>query len=605
MSRWAARAAVILGLCGTILLTMVVTLSVTTSAAAAESADARTRAWNWITSLLASPDPIGGVVEELGSISPDQDYAVDWTGPVAGTFTISVGARSPQIQVAAVELAAGSAAAATDPAYRGTVTGRVTLPAQAGRWILQAYRTDSAGVRQVPIQALAAADGTFTMDLSAGGDPGAGRWEVGVLDASAAYSPTGLRWPNPGTYVGWEVRSYAVTDRAYLIGTVPARADGTFAFDSSAPGRKWFELVAPGQGPAGADLVLARHTPSSGLIRSPGVDPGSTTAFAYDQGLALQAALVMDDRATAATLTRGLLAMQVTAGDQAGGFPFTASQSDPQHAPPVFRTGAHAVATYALLSALRDLPDGDPQRPAIRAAAQAAVDWLLAQQIADGPNAGLVTGGWGDWSGPDGSANPAPRIEWISTEHDLDAWHALSLAADVLTCSRCASAADQLRAAILTRLWQPDGGFRQGIQPTGPDLTEPLDVQTWGATWLDEIGRSDLAAVALQRTEAFRVTDRGIAGMLAFRAQPAMPHPVPTVWFEGTFGLALAQARHGDRTGHDATMAALAGAQRSDGSFPMATSADPDRELTADSSVAATAWFLLAGAPDDADGLWF
>ena len=82
----------------------------------------------------------------------------------------------------------------------------------------------------------------------------------------------------------------------------------------------------------------------------------------------------------------------------------------------------------------------------------------------------------------------------------------------------------------------------------------------------------------------------------------AIPQHGTTV--TGADGADPAQARHGDPTGHSATMAALAAGQRPDGSFPMATTADPDRELTTESSVAATTWFLLAGAPAGADGLW-
>ena len=604
LNRWVGRVAVILGACALGVTGLVGPSPGDAGAFAANPADPRMRAWDWVRSQLDPSAGAGETMQQAATLAPDRVYSADWTGPVSGTFTLVEGASPPPVEVAAVELDTPAATAAADPDYRGPITGRVTLPTATGRWILQAYRVDAGGARMLPVQALAGPDGTFTMDLAAAGDPGPGRWEIGVLDAFTGYAPTGERWPTPGTYRGWQVRSYAVTDRAYLLDAAPARSDGTFSFAASAPGRKRFELVAPGAGPDGSDLVLGRYAPATGLIRTPTTDPATATAYAYDQGLALQAALVLDDADTADLLVTGLLAMQRTSGPQAGAFPVTASQGNPQVAPPVYRTGAHAVATYALLSALRDRPADDPQRPAIRAAAAEAVDWLIAQQVTDGPNAGLLTGGWGDLSGPGGTANPTPRIRWISTEHNLDAWHTLNLAADLLSCARCAAAADDLRAAVPARLWQPDGGFRQGLDPDGPDLTEPLDVQTWGGIWLQRIGRSDLAAVALGRTDAFTVTDGGITGMLAFRAQPSVPNPVPSVWFEGTFGLALAQARLGDATGHSATMAALAAGQRPDGSFPMATTADPDRELTTESSVAATTWFLLAGAPAGADGLW-
>jgi hypothetical protein len=51
-------------------------------------------------------------------------------------------------------------------------------------------------------------------------------------------------------------------------------------------------------------------------------------------------------------------------------------------------------------------------------------------------------------------------------------------------------------------------------------------------------------------------------------------------------------------------MAGLVAAQRPDGSMPMASSVDVDRELSTASSVAATTWFILASRPHHADSLW-
>jgi hypothetical protein len=91
---------------------------------------------------------------------------------------------------------------------------------------------------------------------------------------------------------------------------------------------------------------------------------------------------------------------------------------------------------------------------------------------------------------------------------------------------------------------------------------------------------------------------------LAFRPQPSIPDPLPVSWLEGSFGVALAQARFGDLTGYVQTMSALAVAQRPDGSMPMASSPDSARELTTDSALAATTWFILASRPDHPDSLW-
>jgi hypothetical protein len=556
------------------------------------------RAWSWVRSMLQSPTR----VESSTTLVPDREYPADWTGPVRGTFTVQ-GVPTPRILPAAIALDAESAALAASPDFRGAVTGHVTLPAQSDRWIVQAYRSWNDQRSQVPVQGLAGPDGRFSIDLSRT-DPGPGRWEFGVLDTMTGGSPTGDPWPSSGTYSGWEIKIFATTDRRHPIGTQPASVDGSFHFDNSAPGTKTFQLVASETGeehPAGR--VLAEHAPDTGLVRSSptaaGNEDAQSRSYAYDQALALQSALVMDDLTTARVLARGLVALQTQSGQQAGGFVSSAPQSNPAGGEPTYRTGNTAIALYSLMSYLHRMQESEPDAPTIRQAADRATDWLLRQQLPTGPMAGLLTGGW-DQTG----AEPGTRLSFASTEHNLDAWHSLSQAGEALDCPRCTAAADALRDSILSTLWDPSGGgFLQGMRPEGADRVEPLDVNSWGSIFLDAVGRTDLADASLGRTAAFAVSDQSLSGYLAFRAQPTVPNPVPSVWLEGSFGVALAQARHGG-AGYADTMAGLAAAQRPDGSMPMASSADVDRELSTESSVAATTWFILASHHDHADSLW-
>ena len=190
------------------------------------------------------------------------------------------------------------------------------------------------------------------------------------------------------------------------------------------------------------------------------------------------------------------------------------------------------------MSYLHRTGESEPDAPAIRQAADQAADWLLRQQLSTGPMAGLLTGGW-DQAGVEGGT----RLPFASTEHNLDAWHALSRAGEVLNCQRCTAAANTLHDAILAILWDSSGGgFLQGMQPDGPDRVEPLDVNSWGSIFLDAIGRPDLAATSLGRTAAFAVSDQSLSGYLAFRPQPTMPEP-------GAVGMAGGVLRGGPRPG--------------------------------------------------------
>ena len=328
-----------------------------------------------------------------------------------------------------------------------------------------------------------------------------------------------------------------------------------------------------------------------GLVRSFGVDashPLSGRTFAYDQALALLAADSLEHRHTARLLADGLLRLQTRHGPQAGGFISSAAALNPAAGRPEYRTGIHAVATYALLAHLRSLPRLDPRRPELAAAARCAVDWLLRQQAHDGALRGLVTGGHGMFR--NGGFDPEAAIPWASTEHNLDAWHTLNLAATVLGRPRARAAARVLDEAIMNRLWVPgEGHFLQGRAPEGPDPTEVLDVNSWGAIWLEASGRHLEALAALGHTSGFASVAGPVSG---FAPRPVAPAS-PLVWLEGSAGVAVAQYVTGDADGAESTLGALRPAQQPSGAYPGATRDDPYLEMTTSPAVAATAWVIL------------
>ncbi|MBM9467541.1 hypothetical protein [Nakamurella leprariae] len=580
--------------------TVLTGLSVDAGSAAAEPATATDRAWTWVRSMLDSPTPVASA----STITPDRDYPVDWTGPVTGRIVVR-GLTQPAVTPGTVALDPASASAAADPDHRGVVSGSVALPAQAGRWIIQVYRADGGVRTQAPRQALVGPDGRFTVDL-AGLTPGPGRWEFGVLDAAAAYAPTGEPWPAGDRVAGWEVRAFATTDTTYPVGTGSVQPDGTFTVPATAIGMKSFQLVDVS---TGTPVVLAEHAPDTGLVRSyagPGQSPLTHT---YDQALALHAALLVGDEVTAARLTRGLAALQVQSGAQAGAFVSAAPQWNPAGGQQHVRTGNTAVAVAALLAYVRDADATDPVRVTAVTAAEAGLSWLAAHRITAGTAAGLIAGGAGDVVG--GTFSPDVPLGWVSTEHNLDAWQAFRAAAAVLDCTDCAATADGLAAGLRTQLWHvTEHRFRQGLTADGtPDDVDALDVNAWGALFLQGTSATSgsagpTAAAALAATAPFAVTDGAASGYLPFRAQPSMPSPVAAVWVEGTCSVALAQSRTGDAAAASSTLAGVAGLQRADGSFPAATAEDPFTGYSPASSVAATSWFLLASAAGDPRSIW-
>ncbi|MGB3763772.1 MAG: hypothetical protein WA966_11155 [Ornithinimicrobium sp.] len=535
--------------------------------------------WAWIQAQLRTDT----VVTTTSTISADQAYEPGWTGPVSGVFDLQDVPTPNVLPTTPIEL---DSPLPSDPAARPVVHGRLTLPTSASRWIIDVQRQSTTGLVSAQLQTLAGADGTFTLDLARAAD-GQGAWSFRVLDAESGYAQTGDPWPSPGTYEGLEVQAIVVTDTAYPIGSAPARADGTFAFESSQPGAKVFRLVEVATGD-----VLAEESPQTGLVRSFEVgDAGPLygRTFAYDQALALLAAQAVDDQPSSRALATGLIAMQTASGPQQGAFVSSAASLNPAGARAEYRTGISSIATYALLSYLQALGPGDAGYADVRQAATLGVDWLMIQQSQSGDRAGLVGAGYGVENVASGAFDASAVVDWISTEHNLDAWHTLTLAASVLESPAAAAAADQLEDAVLRMLWDDDrGAFLQGLNGSGADATEVLDVNSWGAVFLDLAGHGDKATRALSHTSTFESQHAGVVG---YGPRPAGPSPL--VWTEGSAGVALAQHRLGDSSSAQATLDGLDLATLASGSYPAATRDEPQWDMVDVPAVGGSAWVVL------------
>jgi hypothetical protein len=415
--------------------------------------------------------------------------------------------------------------------------------------------------------------------------------------------------PSPPTYAGLEVQCWSITDTAYLVATQPARADHTFAFGATQPGRKMFVLWDTGD-----ETPIAVHVPVTGNVRSylvaPG-QPGYGTAFAYqsylyDQAICLIAAIAEGRAMMARRLVSGLLRFQTPAGANAGGFILSGQQLSPDYGDPVYRTGAHAIATYALLAYMQAYP-GDNDRD-YRAAALSALGWLSDQQAVSGAQAGLFRGGAGVYDAPGEALDAEAEISGCATEHQFDVWHAFVKAALVLEDESWSHNAAGLARAIWNVLYDPARRrFYQGFEPgSGPDTGDPLDMHSWAAIWADCCGRPDVARAVLNDAALgpFEVTQDGIAGYQPeYASDPSGDYQgaTPTIWSEGTFFTAYAFRRLGQAAAAEAIIAAIDPAQQPDGSFAYCSVHDPAYELTPSQCVIGPAWAILANL---GAGIW-
>ena len=208
--------------------------------------------------------------------------------------------------------------------------------------------------------------------------------------------------------------------------------------------------------------------------------------------------------------------------------------------------------------------------------------WLLAQR-----HGALLRGG--------------PDVEWVSTEHNLEARAFFAALAD-LAGGRTAcpggiagresaalvaeldAAVAALDAAIEAELFAGDH-FRQGLG----DPVRPVDVQAFGALWLLEQGRDADAA----RVVAY--ADAHLAQGWGYRPY-AEPWTPDVRWTEGTLQMRLAKAALGqDTSAIDVGVAGLAGEP---GYLPHADrdAAGSIGEYHSWLATAPAAWQRLAGA---------
>ena len=579
------------------------TLAQTSGPAQLTPADeaASARAMAWIESMTHTRT----VLTTTSTITPSQNYSASHTGPIAGTFDLR-DETYPIVNNASLTVT--SPIPVTDE-YRGVISGTIKAAPESGRWIIQAYKRTSSGATQVPRQTLVDSEtGNFTIDLTTVDPSLEGAWELDILDRDAGYAPTGNPWPAPSFYDGLEVQQLLITDNIYDWATVPARADGTFSFPNSNPGAKMFRLVD-----SESNDILAEQVQLSGLVRSYLYEAGESghgtgmedRNFVYDQALAIFAAMSRNDEDLAKLLVDGLLKLQTQTGEHVGGFVFAAPQLNPSFTDPMYRTGAHAIATDALLAYIEKYP-ADSDRAAYMTQASEALDFIDRTRSETPASQGLYLGGYGNYSGNPQVFHPEFVIEWASAEHNIDIWHTFERASRIYPsqATEYKDKASALGGAIYSKLYnQTDKRMNQGVNAAGtPDTADPLDVNSWGAIQLAGMGKQTEAELALSRVSLFEYTHQGIEGYSPFYDSPGYPGAVPTVWYEGSFGVVLAYYKLGDYESYRTTLNSLAAGQEADGSFRYATDADPQYEIGVSKSIAGAAWYVLA--TDGRDLLW-
>jgi hypothetical protein len=556
-------------------------------AVGAESAE---RAISFIKTMLEPST----VLHSDAQIRPDVIWPSDYEGPVSGTY---------DIPMVGEPVSDGTPLVIAQPnppipaSYRGQVNGSLNIPATTGMKV-QAYKRTDTDYQMPSVADVDPASGFWFLDLSTTPDWQLGQWTFALLKNG---TQVGQKWPYDKVYTNIKVENRVITDTSYLVGnpgTQPAQISGQFRFTYTLDGNKHFRLTRPNGD------ILAEYMPPTGAVRSYLVEAGepgygtkfSEQSYGYDQAVCLLAMIAAGEAATAARMVRGLLKLQTTSGTEIGGFIFSGSQIAPEKGDPSYRTGAHAFCAYALVAYVQAYPHDDRQN--FDLAVTRALAWLDRYKDAA---TGLYKGGKGIYANDSGGPlDPNAVVPWMSSEHNFDAWHLWDLAHKTFGTSSYRTKADQVRDAIMTWLWNPaNGRFNQGLAADHtPDTADPLDCHSWGAMFLvAALGDYERAASIMTSAalSPFHFTISGVTGYApAYSADPGYPDATPTVWAEGTYGVALAYLAIRQPGRWITTMREMMAGQEPNGSYRYCNPRNVPYEWTNSKAVIGGAWSVMA-----------
>ncbi|WP_185217514.1 alkaline phosphatase D family protein [Sphingobacterium mizutaii] len=329
-------------------------------------------------------------------------------------------------------------------------------------------------------------------------------------------------------------------------------------------------------------------------------DPAYITPFAsknylYDAGLALISFTGTNKNKDAERIAKGIIKSQFANGS----FPFSTNHINPTGADAYLRSGAVAWVAYSLSYYLKFQPNTSIKND-IEQSLTKVLDYLITLQ--DPTKGGLIKGGSGTYTTSGGieTFDPNYIISWVSSEHNIDAYFAFKIAGEVLDNPTYTSISNEIGDSIINLLYDPiQGRMYQGLNADGsPDTADALDINSWGAVCMVALGRNDYAEALIARAERYYYcTDitTGAKGFKPYSAELGYPSALDTVWFEGSFGVALAYAKVGNTAKYNELMNDLYKYKEfDDGAFRYATLRDSTYEISNNKSVASTAWYVIA-----------
>jgi hypothetical protein len=307
-----------------------------------------------------------------------------------------------------------------------------------------------------------------------------------------------------------------------------------------------------------------QQNPKTGLLRSYDI-PGDGSAWTYDQAVGTLALLAAGDTATATRCADAMLQLR-DAKHQAWADGHDSETKRVTSAP--VAVGPNTWMGLAFLGLHRAT-----SQTKYLAAAEQIGQFIVRLQLAGGPHAGAIAGGYGE----DGLPFP-----WISTEHNADAVAFLAALADASNKDEYREAAVRIADWLDQQMWDNQAGcYHVGADNNTGELSsfpERLDSQTW--TFLAQVAAAETTGWP---TEVLGRARNGLSWIDQYQREctyhdkkvvgfPKVTHgdrATPSFWSEGTAGYILAARRASHSNPQlNALVDSLRRLQRADGAIP-------------------------------------
>lgn len=334
------------------------------------------------------------------------------------------------------------------------------------------------------------------------------------------------------------------------------------------------------QGVEAGALVSSYLIPDGGAGIPPDFARLEGRSFLYDDALLALERIRRSEEEGSREVLAALAALQLDDGS----WGFSVGMFDGFYDAGFVRSGTVAFVVYAFAKYLERFGQGEPW---ILEAAERGAAWLLAQRS---ESTGLLNAGRGVWSRDGAYFRATGAVEFLATEHQLDAFFAFAALGRVLPSGPYSEAASALASSLRTKLWlEEEGRFAQGAVDGALDRGSALDAAgSWAALFLLACGEEAKARRALEWIDRHHsIHSEGWRGYMPYDEGPRL-------WFvEGSVAIALAWHRLDPSSGRGmdelAKLAALGEEER----WPLPYSTEWGEGFPKAPAAGPTLWYLL------------